>query len=94
MHILFDCTISVYALVRYTTHVLILCVYIVLTAIDKTVLLNEMGRMMLMFGDRYNASLFFTKSQQVDVLPINDIFSPTRDLVSTLLYGVHCTIQS
>ena len=33
---------------------------------DRAVTLNEMGRMMLMFGDRYRANLFFTKSQQAD----------------------------
>ena len=54
---------------------------------DRAVALNEMGKMMLMFGDRYNATLFFYKSQEVD-LPSCKVFKPVKESVCSILRNV------
>ena len=50
---------------------------------DRAVALNEMGKMMLMFGDRYNTTLFFYKSQEVD-LPSCKVFKPVKESVCSI----------
>ena len=53
----------------------------VIADIDKAVTLNEMGRMMVMFGDRYTASLFFSKSLDISPQSVKSVFEPSREQV-------------
>ena len=62
----------------------------VIADIDKAVTLNEMGRMMVMFGDRYTASLFFSKSLDISPQSVKSVFEPSREQVChSLLLQLH-----
>ena len=53
--------------------------------VDRAVVLNEMGRMLLMFGDRYTASLFFSKSGDLEPLAMKTVFEPHKEEVGSIM---------